>query len=41
MALDDFKNKITTFKVVDAVCLLAEQTYDNAKIVTMKHLRGA
>jgi hypothetical protein len=39
MALDDFKNKMAALKVDDALCLLAEQTYDNAKIVTKKHLR--
>lgn len=39
MALDEFKSKMAALKVDDALCLLAEQTYDNAKIVATKHVR--
>lgn len=39
MAMDDFKCKMGTLTVDDALCLLAEQTYDNAKVVAMKHTR--
>jgi hypothetical protein len=39
MALDDFKSKMNSLKVDEALCLLAEQTYDNAKVVEVKHVR--
>jgi Family of unknown function (DUF5706) len=39
MAFDDFKNKMASLKADEALCLLAEQTYDNAKVVATKHAR--
>lgn len=39
MALDDFKKKMASLEVDEALCLLAEQTYDNARVVATKHTR--
>jgi hypothetical protein len=37
--LDDFRKKMASLSVNEAVDLLAEQTYDNAKVVAKKHAR--
>jgi hypothetical protein len=39
MALDDFKKKMASLEVDEALCLLAEQTCDNARVVATKHTR--
>jgi Family of unknown function (DUF5706) len=37
--LDDFKKKMASLEVDEVLSLLAEQTYDNAKVVATKHAR--
>ena len=39
MPLDDFKKKMASLEANEALCLLAEQTYDNAKVVATKQTR--
>jgi hypothetical protein len=39
MPLDDFTKKMASLPANEALCLLAEQTYDNAKVVAKKHAR--
>jgi hypothetical protein len=39
MPLDDFRKLMTTLSMNSAIDLIAEQTYDNAKIVARKHAR--
>lgn len=37
MSLDDFRHTMASLQVNDALCFMAEQTYDNAKVVAKKH----
>lgn len=39
MPLDEFRKTMASLPVSDALRLLAEQTYDNAKVVATKHAR--
>jgi hypothetical protein len=39
MPLDDFRKTMASLPVNEALRLLAEQTYDNAKVVARKHAR--
>jgi hypothetical protein len=39
MPLDDFRKQMASLPVADALRLLTEQTYDNAKVVAKKHAR--
>jgi hypothetical protein len=39
MPLDDFRKTMASLPVNEALHLLAEQTYDNAKVVAKKHAR--
>lgn len=39
MPLDDFRKTMASLPVSEALHLLAEQTYDNAKVVATKHAR--
>lgn len=39
MPLDEFRKTMTSLPVSEALHMLAEQTYDNAKVVATKHAR--
>ena len=39
MPLDDFRKMMSSLPANETICLLIEQTYDNAKVITRKQIR--